>query len=270
MLMQGALSGWRSRQVREAVFGHHQQGIASERRLRLPIILSCVLHAGLIAALLLWFRHTPPVQSGSQTEGAVELLLVEHKGSGTPATAEPMPPAAVPAPAVPPVPPPPAAVQVPPTPPAPASPPIPQIAAAQELLPIPAPPSAPPTAPSQPSDAKPEREAPRISLGGSDETDAVALGPHIIPASVDAKYHNREPVYPPDAARRSEEGTVILLIHVSSEGLPMGVDIEQTSGFTSLDRAARDAVMTWHFLPGIRDGRPIAFDMALRVMFHLE
>jgi protein TonB len=92
----------------------------------------------------------------------------------------------------------------------------------------------------------------------------------VIPASVDAKYHNREPVYPADAARRFEQGTVILLIHVSEQGLPIGVDIEQTSGFASLDRAARDAVMTWHFLPGIRDGRPIAFDMALRVVFHLQ
>jgi periplasmic protein TonB len=146
----------------------------------------------------------------------------------------------------------------------------PQAVAAQESLPLPAPPTAPPTPPIQPAYPPPKREAPQISLGGSDETDAVALGPHVIPASVDAKYHNREPVYPADAARRSEQGTVILLIHVSPEGLPIGVDIEQTSGFTSLDRAARDAVMTWHFLPGISDGRPIGFDMALRVVFHLQ
>jgi protein TonB len=114
------------------------------------------------------------------------------------------------------------------------------------------------------------RQAPQISLGGTDETDAIALGPHVIPASVDAKYHNREPDYPPDAARRAQQGAVILLIHVSPDGLPTGVDVEETSGFVSLDRAARDAVLTWHFLPAIRDGTPVAFDMALRVVFHLE
>ncbi len=155
-------------------------------------------------------------------------------------------------------------------PPVPPSPPLPQAMAAQEPLPTPAPPTAPPTRPSQVARPQPEREAPKISLGGSDETDAVALGPHVIPASADAKYHNREPVYPPDAARRFEQGSVILLIHVSPQGLPTGVDIEQTSGFNSLDRAARDAVETWHFLPGIQDGRPIAFDMELRVVFHLQ
>ena len=92
----------------------------------------------------------------------------------------------------------------------------------------------------------------------------------MIPASVDAKFRNREPVYPPDAVRRAEQGAVILLIHVSPEGLPNGVDIEQSSGFMSLDSAARDAVMGWHFLPAVRDGQPIPFDMQLRVVFHLE
>ncbi|HEY7579211.1 MAG TPA: energy transducer TonB, partial [Acetobacteraceae bacterium] len=228
------------------------------------------VHAGLLAALLLWFRHAPVPASGPQTEGAVELLLVEHRGSGPPAAlAAPTPPVTVQAPPVPPVPPPPAVVQAPPLPPVPRSPPMPQVEAAKEALPRPNPPTPPPTLRSPP--IRPQtQQAPRISLGGNDETDAIALGPHVIPASIDAKYHNREPVYPPDAARRSQQGAVILLIHVSPDGLPAGVDVAQTSGFTSLDRAAREAVLTWHFLPAIRDGSPIAFDMALRVVFHLQ
>ena len=40
----------------------------------------------------------------------------------------------------------------------------------------------------------------------------------VIPASVDAKFRNREPVYPPEAVRRAEQGAVILLIHVSPAG----------------------------------------------------
>ena len=35
-------------------------------------------------------------------------------------------------------------------------------------------------------------------------------------------------------------------------------------------RAARDAVEGWHFLPAVKDGQPLPFDMQLRVMFHLD
>jgi periplasmic protein TonB len=247
------------------------RGNASKRRLRLAVVLSLGLHAILLVGLLLWFRHAPLPVVSPQTEGTVELLLVEHRGSGRPvAPAEPAPPVAVQAPPVPPVPAPPVSVQTPPDPPAPPAPPTPQAEAAEMPLTTPAPPAPPRSQQGQPAVPRPPREAPRISLGGSDETDAIAFGPHIVPASIDAKYHNREPVYPADAARRSEQGAVILLIHVSPDGLPTGVDIAQTSGFASLDRAARDAVTTWHFLPAIKDGSPIAFDMALRVVFHLE
>jgi protein TonB len=122
------------------------------------------------------------------------------------------------------------------------------------------------------SPAKHVQEAPQINLGGNgSETDAIVMaGPQVIPAKVDAKYHNREPIYPYDAVRHAEQGAVILLIHVSPAGLTAGVDIAQSSGFVSLDRAARDAVWDWHFLPAVENGQPIAFDMRLRVVFHLD
>ena len=63
---------------------------------------------------------------------------------------------------------------------------------------------------------------------------------------------------------------MILLIHVSPLGLPVGVDIAESSGFVLLDRAASEAVWGWHFLPAVRDGQPMAFDMELRVVFHLD
>jgi protein TonB len=228
-----------------------------ERHLRIPLVVSICLHAALLVGVLLWFSHSQPPPRTPGNDGAVELVLVEHKGSG--------PPAAPVAPT-----PPPAPVQAKPDQPeAPPNPPLPADVAAEPISP-PAPPSAAPALQSIARPPQPLRQAPQISLGGNDETDAIALGPHVIPASVDTKYHNREPDYPPDAARRAQQGAVILLIHVSPEGLPTEVDVEQTSGFVSLDRAARDAVVTWHFLPAIRDGTPVAFDMALRVVFHLE
>jgi protein TonB len=91
----------------------------------------------------------------------------------------------------------------------------------------------------------------------------------VIPASVDAKFRNREPVYPPEAARAAQQGSVMLLIHVQPDGLPSAVDILESSGFTALDRAAHDAVAQWHFLPARRDGTAVAFDMPFRVVFRL-
>ncbi len=117
----------------------------------------------------------------------------------------------------------------------------------------------------------PRPEAPEVNLGGGDSlTNALASGRAVLPARADARWHNREPVYPVAAARRGEQGAVILAIRVTPEGTVSAVDIAQTSGFILLDRAAREAVETWHFLPAVRDGKPIASSMLLRVLFQLN
>lgn len=256
MLMQRAPLGPVSFKARPIVLPPALTRPGTERHLRVPLVVSICLHAAVLMGLLLWFSPSQPPPKEPGNEGAVELVLVEHKGSGPPAA--PITPT------------PPAPVQgKPEQPEAPPNPPVPDEVAAEPVSP-PAPPTTAPAAERTPRPPQPLRQAPQISLGGNDETDAIALGPHVIPASVDAKYHNREPDYPPDAARRAQQGSVILLIHVSPDGLATGVDVEQTSGFVALDRAARDAVLTWHFLPAVRDGTPVTFDMALRVVFHLE
>ena len=234
--------------------------VEGKSRFRFAGPLSFGLHAALLAGLL-WFKQTPPSGDAPQSPGAVELVLEERRGSDVPAA----PPEPVPAIAAPVTPPPPEA----------RAPPPPDVATADEALPLPPipPPSVPPR--DLPSQASPPvqhaQEAPQIKLGGNSDTDAIVIsGPHVIPASVDAKFRNREPVYPRDAVRRAEQGAVILLIHVSPAGLPSGVDIAESSGFMLLDRAARDAVLGWHFVPAVQDGQPIPFDMKLRVVFNLE
>jgi len=234
-------------------------------------LISLVLHGALLTGLLVWFHHDAPPAAAPDTQGAVELVLVENQGAGvTTAPVEPAP--AAPQTATP--------AETPP--PAPPPPPVPEdTAEAEEALQLPPPQPPPPTAPAaQPSPPRPRpaappvqhaMQAPDINLGGTEsETNAIVSGDHVIPASVDAKFHNKEPVYPLEAVRRAEQGTVILLIHVSPDGLAAGVDLLQGSGYVVLDRAARDAVATWHFLPAVKDGQPIAFDMKLRVVFHLD
>ena len=128
--------------------------------------------------------------------------------------------------------------------------------------------------PSPPSPTPPQPEAdstPRINLGGTDSLSNVLVqGDQVIPARLDAKVRNREPIYPDEAVRHGEQGAVILLVQVSPEGLASGVDIARSSGFNSLDRAARDAVTTWRFVPAVRDGQPVASTMSMRVVFQLD
>ena len=227
--------------------------------------ISLGLHAALLAFLLVWFGHGPPASDAPDREGAVELVMVESQGAG-PATAPPerAPDAAAAA----------SPEQTPP-PPQPT-----EATEAEGQLPASPPATTPssdpvqPSAPTPPVAAPPVQQAmqaPEINLPGNDsETNALVMGEHVIPASIDAKFRNLEPVYPSDAARRAEQGAVILLIHVSPQGLASGVDVLESSGHASLDRAARDAVKGWHFLPAVKDGQPIPFNMPLRVTFQLE
>jgi TonB family protein len=240
-----------------ARFRRHDGGKA---RFRFASLLSLGLHATLLAGLL-WFNHTP--RSGndvSQSPGAVELVLEERRGTDVPTA--PSEPASA------------NAVLAPPPQAEPPAPPPPDAVTAGEALPLPPipPPSAPPIMFREVSPpVQQAQEAPQIRLGGNSDTNAIVIdGPHVIPASVDARFRNRQPDYPRDAVRRAEQGAVILLIHVSPEGLPSGVDIAESSGFMLLDRAARDAVLAWHFVPAVQDGQPIPFDMKLRVVFNLE
>jgi protein TonB len=124
--------------------------------------------------------------------------------------------------------------------------------------------------PSSPEEAGKRSEGPpHLNVAGDSLTNALATGPAVVPARIDARWHNREPEYPLEAAQRREAGTV-LLIHVGPDGAAESVDVARSSGFPLLDRAARAAVETWHFLPAVHDGQSLASDMPLRVVFQLN
>ena len=210
-------------------------------RLELAGLLSLSLHTLALMGLLGWFNRAPRIPDPPDHEVAVQLVLDKANAPGL-THAEP-----------------------PATRTEAASPPT-EPSQAEDVLPVPPmPPPAPP--------AEQPREAPLISIGGNNSdtnTIVTSISPYVIPASVDSKYHNRNPIYPEPAVRLGEQGVVMLLIHVSPEGLPTGVDIEQSSGYDALDQSAQDAVNSWHFLPALKDGRPIPFDMPLRIVFQLD
>lgn len=75
------------------------------------------------------------------------------------------------------------------------------------------------------------------------------------------------PVYPRDAQLRNQSGVVVVLIHVATTGMVLGVDILQSTGFASLDAAAVSGVKKWHLRPLIRNGQTIPFNMPFRFVF---
>jgi protein TonB len=83
-------------------------------------------------------------------------------------------------------------------------------------------------------------------------------------------FHNRPPEYPREAAMNGEHGTVVVMIHVSPAGTTAGLDVVSSSGYALLDRAVREAVARWRFLPAVKDGQPVASDMKMGFIFENE
>jgi periplasmic protein TonB len=110
-----------------------------------------------------------------------------------------------------------------------------------------------------------------FNLGGTDsQSNAIASGADIVPASIDKKVRNKPPLYPDEAVRLGQQGAVIVLIHVTPNGVAGGADILQSSGSALLDQSALDAVMTWRFLPAVKDGAPMPFDLPMRFVFEFK
>jgi protein TonB len=258
---------------------------ARRRFLLIAMVLSVAVHVA-AALLIVLLPRVLPREARPQEMGTVELLMVEKKGA-EPSAAGPKqdsPPAPPQPPkqevAAKPETPKPEPQAVPP-PPSLAAPPV--ADAAGEPVPPPAvatskpqeakaeaKPDAPPPSPPAPPPAPPPKaaEAPVFDLAGTEsESNAEALGGHILPASPDNRFRNRPPIYPDEAAIRGEHGSVLLLIHVSEAGIASGVDVVESSGVASLDQAAVTAVRKWRFHPALREGEAVPFDMPFRFVF---
>lgn len=81
---------------------------------------------------------------------------------------------------------------------------------------------------------------------------------------------NPPPIYPQAARWSGEEGIVRLKVRVDRQGRASTVQLLLSSGFTSLDQAAEEAVRHWQFIPGSRDGHPAAMWIEVPIRFHLQ
>jgi protein TonB len=134
--------------------------------------------------------------------------------------------------------------------PKPEQPPI--VAPPPKLSVTPAPPVVA-TAPEPPSPVvAPGPPAPRAAPGPA-AAHAIAQGGDLSARMIFAK----PPIYPLESRRRHEQGTVVLALMLSLDGLVSDISIARSSGSDRLDQAALAAVRKWRWAPTIRDGQPV-------------
>lgn len=240
------------------------------RNLKTSFWVSCSIHLGVMAAVLVFATHLHPPSDNEQSP-VIELITppVEIPPKIIVAPIVPQPPADLPEPE--------------------------PIVQRQESLPVIQPPPVKPAVPSEekkivevkqpeplviPKNETIEPIVPStISRTSTNAGEKVEVAPRP-PAAVEpmgqvVSAHPRyrqhpEPTYPLPAKRRGEEGTVVLMVKVESDGKPGAVDIKETSGYSSLDDSAKNAVRKWAFEPARRNGAPISSTVEIPVSFRLS
>lgn len=87
----------------------------------------------------------------------------------------------------------------------------------------------------------------------------------------DADYlDNPAPAYPPLSRKLGEFGQVTLRVFVSADGQADKVEIRESSGYERLDRAARDAVSRWRFVPARQGDKEVAAWVLVPVSFSIR
>ena len=81
---------------------------------------------------------------------------------------------------------------------------------------------------------------------------------------------NPPPEYPRRARQRNQQGKVILEVLVNSRGRVEEMEVAESSGYSILDRAAKDAVRDWVFEPGRRGDKKIDTRVRVPVRFELQ
>ena len=95
-------------------------------------------------------------------------------------------------------------------------------------------------------------------------------GPVVVPVGSLAYEYAPPPPYPAAAQRKRWQGKVVLRVLVGTDGSPLRVEIERSSGRAVLDVAARNKVADeWRFRPAIRDGVPVQAIGLVPVSFSL-
>jgi protein TonB len=91
------------------------------------------------------------------------------------------------------------------------------------------------------------------------------------PPRFNADYlHNPAPEYPGMSRRRGEQGRLTLKVVVNTNGDAESVQLDKSSGFELLDKAALNAVKNWKFIPAKSNHQPVAGTVIVPVRFSLD
>jgi len=93
------------------------------------------------------------------------------------------------------------------------------------------------------------------------------LGPDLVQAQI---LFLPEPAYPVVSRKRGEEGRVVLEVSISAEGEVRRAEIQTSSSYSRLDRAALDAVKMAIFRPATEFGVPVQSERTIAYRFELK
>ena len=87
---------------------------------------------------------------------------------------------------------------------------------------------------------------------------------------VNPRYSNNPPpVYPLEARRAGQQGTVVLSVLLNPQGAVETLAVKESSGHVLLDQAALRAVRYWHFKPATVAGIAVSSQVEIPVTFRL-
>lgn len=87
---------------------------------------------------------------------------------------------------------------------------------------------------------------------------------------IDAARSCQKPEYPAASKRMEEEGTVVVSFLINTDGSVLDSKIDQSSGYSRLDQAARSALGKCKFKPGTVDGKPEQSWARIKYTWRLE
>jgi protein TonB len=102
------------------------------------------------------------------------------------------------------------------------------------------------------------------------ESKPTVRAPVEVMPEIDPRRGLSEPVYPASMIRQGIEGTEVLAIQVLENGRVVEVRVERSSGESKLDESAAREARRWRFIPGTRDGVPVALWKQVPVTFRLQ
>jgi TonB family protein len=111
-----------------------------------------------------------------------------------------------------------------------------------------------------------------LMVGGTFAAQAAAHARTSQPVQQDLSFNAHVQMhYPEDAVKNKQQGTVILVILVGTDGKVRKIDVDPTTQASpSLVKAASDAAMQWRFNPAVRNGKRIESYAKVPVNFSLD